>query len=140
MALSVQSFSYKRGVPRSVGMVFDVRFLRNPHWDATLRPLTGLDARVADYVAQDPRFDAFFDRMAEMVEPLVRYLEQERVELKGRAELTRSREFFSGGLITYDMATRQVDASKGRVTTVLSPGRQKAPQSASDGATAPQRQ
>ena len=77
MALSVQSFSYKRGVPRSVDMVFDVRFLRNPHWDATLRPLAGLDARVADYVAQDPRFDAFFDRMAEMVELLLPAFQEE---------------------------------------------------------------
>ena len=57
--ISVQSFSYKRGLPRGLDMVFDCRFLRNPHWDPLLRPLDGRDADVAAYVAQDPRFDPF---------------------------------------------------------------------------------
>lgn len=64
LAVSVQSFSYKRGLPRGVDMVFDGRFLRNPHWDASLRPLTGLDAKVQDYVAKDARFDGFFAQVS----------------------------------------------------------------------------
>ena len=59
MSVSVQSFSYKRGLPRGVDFVFDCRFLRNPHWDAGLRPRDGRDAAVADYVAEDPAFAPF---------------------------------------------------------------------------------
>lgn len=59
MAVSVQSFSYKRGVPRGLDMIFDCRFLQNPHWVAELRPLDGRDPRVADYVASDPRYAKF---------------------------------------------------------------------------------
>lgn len=67
LSVSVQSFSYKRGLPRGVDLVFDVRFLKNPHWDATLRPQDGRKAAVAAYVAQDPRFDAFFDQVLSLV-------------------------------------------------------------------------
>lgn len=70
LAVSVQSFSYKRGLPRGTDLVFDVRFLANPHWQAALRPLDGRDARVADYVASDPLFAEFF----EMLTKLVRWL------------------------------------------------------------------
>lgn len=63
LAVSVQSFSYKRGMPRGVDMVFDCRFLRNPHWDAGLRPLDGRDPRVAAYVEADPRFVPFFVKL-----------------------------------------------------------------------------
>ncbi|MDJ1008887.1 MAG: RNase adapter RapZ [Paracoccaceae bacterium] len=65
--LSVQSFSYKRGLPRGTDLVFDVRFLANPHWEADLRPLDGRDPGVADYVASDPRFQGFFDRVSDLV-------------------------------------------------------------------------
>lgn len=63
LTVSVQSFSYKRGLPRSVDMVFDCRFLRNPYWDETLRHANGTDARVAAYVGEDPRFAAFADQV-----------------------------------------------------------------------------
>jgi UPF0042 nucleotide-binding protein len=63
LAVSLQSFSYKRGLPRGLDMVFDVRFLRNPYWDADLRPLTGQDPRVAAHVAEDARFAPFVERL-----------------------------------------------------------------------------
>lgn len=66
LSVSVQSFSYKRGLPRGVDMVFDARFLRNPHWDAGLRRMTGRDAAVQTYVADDARFDGFFDKVREL--------------------------------------------------------------------------
>ena len=66
LAVSVQSFSYKRGVPRGVDMMFDCRFLANPHWEAALRPLDGRDKAVQDYVASDPRFDEFFQRVRDL--------------------------------------------------------------------------
>jgi UPF0042 nucleotide-binding protein len=67
MAVSVQSFSYKRGVPRGVDMIFDCRFLANPYWVPALRSLDGRDAAVADHVAADPRFAPFFDKLLDLV-------------------------------------------------------------------------
>lgn len=67
MAISVQSFSYKRGMPRGPDMVLDCRFLKNPHWEASLRKLTGLDQQVGDYIATDPRLADFQTRTADLV-------------------------------------------------------------------------
>ncbi|MBK6467045.1 MAG: RNase adapter RapZ [Rhodobacter sp.] len=67
LAVSVQSFSYKRGVPRGVDMIFDCRFLANPHWDAALRPLDGRDAGVMAFVRADPRFEDFFRRLRDLL-------------------------------------------------------------------------
>ncbi|MBO9442488.1 RNase adapter RapZ [Phaeobacter italicus] len=71
LAVSVQSFSYKRGVPRSIDMVFDCRFLANPYWDADLRSLNGRDRAVQDYVGQDARFQPFYDRVLDLVRLLL---------------------------------------------------------------------
>lgn len=67
LAVSVQSFSYKRGVPRGLDLVFDVRFLRNPHWEPELRPLTGLNPDVAAHVASDPLYQGFLSRIMDLV-------------------------------------------------------------------------
>lgn len=67
LAVSLQSFSYKRGVPRGVDMVFDCRFLRNPHWAPALRALDGRDPLVAAHVAEDPRFAEFFQKLQDLV-------------------------------------------------------------------------
>ena len=66
LVVSVQSFSYKRGLPRSVDMVFDCRFLRNPYWVPELRKLTGQAADVADYVSTDERFPEFAAKVLEL--------------------------------------------------------------------------
>jgi RNase adapter protein RapZ len=71
LAVSVQSFSYKRGIPRGVDMVLDCRFLRNPHWQADLRKLDGRSSDVAAYVAEDPRFADFFAKTCELLEILL---------------------------------------------------------------------
>lgn len=71
LSVSVQSFSYKRGVPRGLDLVFDVRFLRNPHWDPTLRGLTGQFEGVVDYVTADERFLPFFDKTRDLIEFLL---------------------------------------------------------------------
>ena len=63
MAVSLQSFSYKRGLPRGLDMVFDCRFLRNPYWDPALRGRDGRDPAVAAHVAEDPRFAEFISRV-----------------------------------------------------------------------------
>ncbi len=64
MAVSVQSFSYKRGLPRGLDMVFDCRFLRNPYWNPELRQKDGRDDAVAQHVMEDPRFAEFTERVA----------------------------------------------------------------------------
>ena len=56
--LSVLSFGFARGLPRNADLVFDMRFLRNPHWVPTLRPGTGLDADVSAYIMDDPAYEA----------------------------------------------------------------------------------
>ncbi len=63
LAVSIQSFSYKRGVPRGLDMIFDCRFLNNPHWMPALRPLDGRDPAVVEHVTGDPRFPEFHDRL-----------------------------------------------------------------------------
>ncbi|AZB56501.1 RNase adapter RapZ [Cereibacter sphaeroides] len=67
LAVSVQSFSYKRGVPRGVDMIFDCRFLKNPYWVESLRALDGREASVADYISSDPRFGPFFEKLRDLV-------------------------------------------------------------------------
>ncbi|MBV0892193.1 RNase adapter RapZ [Paracoccus sp. Z118] len=67
LTLSVESFSYKRGVPRGIDMMFDCRFLANPHWVDALRPLDGRDRPVRDYVMADPRYAEFFERVRDLI-------------------------------------------------------------------------
>jgi RNase adapter protein RapZ len=71
LSLSVQSFSYKRGLPMGVDMVLDVRFLRNPHWVEALRPLDGRAGAVAGHVAGDPRHDAFLAQVTGLLDLLL---------------------------------------------------------------------
>jgi UPF0042 nucleotide-binding protein len=66
LALVIHSFSYKRGAPMGLDMVFDVRFLRNPYWEPSLRAATGLDSNVQSHVADDPKFLPFFDRILDL--------------------------------------------------------------------------
>lgn len=67
LSVSVQSFSYKRGLPRGLDMVFDCRFLSNPHWVAELRGLDGRSAGVLAHLQADPRFAPFCDRLLDLV-------------------------------------------------------------------------
>lgn len=71
MALLVQSFSYKRGLPRGVDMVFDCRFLRNPHWSAELRPMDGRDPDVRAFIEEDRLFETFFTQVERLTETLL---------------------------------------------------------------------
>jgi UPF0042 nucleotide-binding protein len=70
LAVTFSSFGHKHGPPRDADLAFDVRFLPNPHYEADLRPLTGFDQRIVDYVGRDGRLDEFYDR----VMPLLEYL------------------------------------------------------------------
>lgn len=77
LSIFVTSFAYRHGVPREADLVFDVRFLDNPHWDKQLRPLTGLDQPVADYITRDPDYAEFFGNLTRLLEPLLpRYVRE----------------------------------------------------------------
>jgi UPF0042 nucleotide-binding protein len=67
LAVSVHSFSYRRGVPRGLDIVMDCRFLQNPHWEPGLRPLDGRSPTVSQYVQRDPGFAEFFQRLSEFI-------------------------------------------------------------------------
>ncbi|MDA8048951.1 MAG: RNase adapter RapZ [Rhodospirillales bacterium] len=77
LAVTVVSFSYGAGLPREADLVFDVRFLQNPHYIPALRPLSGLDPAVAAYVAADPDFPAFFSRICDLLTLLLPRYRQE---------------------------------------------------------------
>jgi UPF0042 nucleotide-binding protein len=77
MVVSLISFAYPQGLPREADLVFDVRFLRNPHYVPALKPHTGLDADVGAYVSADEFCGPFFDRLAGMVEMLLPRFAQE---------------------------------------------------------------
>jgi UPF0042 nucleotide-binding protein len=68
---SVVSFGYKHGVPLDVDLVFDCRFLPNPHWVERLRPLPGTDDKVRRYVLQQPEATAFLDELARLFKLLL---------------------------------------------------------------------
>jgi UPF0042 nucleotide-binding protein len=63
LAITLHSFSYKRGAPRGIDMIIDCRFLNNPYWEPALRILNGKDKKVSDYVKADKRFAEFFERL-----------------------------------------------------------------------------
>jgi UPF0042 nucleotide-binding protein len=71
MAIGVVSFGFPKGLPRDADLVFDVRFLQNPHYDQALRPMTGRDAPVAAFVESDPDFPAFWRRMTDLLDLLL---------------------------------------------------------------------
>jgi UPF0042 nucleotide-binding protein len=71
LAVTLMSFGYKNGLPREADIVFDIRFLKNPHWEETLRPLTGHNEAVGEYIATDAAYTSFLDNFKRLIEPLL---------------------------------------------------------------------
>lgn len=67
MTVTVLSFGFARGMPPVADLVFDMRFLDNPHWDAELRPQTGHDEAVAAHIRRDPAFPEAYERIRDLV-------------------------------------------------------------------------
>ncbi|GBR03076.1 RNase adapter RapZ [Acetobacter oeni] len=67
LTVVLMSFAFPAGLPREADMVFDARFLRNPYYDPSLAPMTGLDLPVADYVAADPDYEPFLNQISNML-------------------------------------------------------------------------
>ena len=83
LVVFVTSFSYRKGLPREADLVFDARFLSNPHYDPALRPLTGRDPRVAAHVEEDVGFAQFFNTLVDLLGPLL-----PRFAAEGKSYLT----------------------------------------------------
>ena len=77
LTVTLMSFGYARGIPRDADLVFDLRFLANPHWQEDLRPLTGRDAPVGAYITKDPMFAPAFTRIMELIEMLLPHYDRE---------------------------------------------------------------
>jgi UPF0042 nucleotide-binding protein len=80
MTVTVSSFGFSRGMPPVADLVFDMRFLANPHWIDALRPLTGQDAAVGEYIQQDPAFPEAYERIRDLILYLL-----PRYEAQGKA-------------------------------------------------------
>ncbi|MEN8041697.1 MAG: RNase adapter RapZ [Actinomycetota bacterium] len=83
MRVAVTSFGFKRGTPRVADLMFDVRFLPNPHWEPDLRPQTGLDDPVRDYVFAHEEAGEFLRKTTEMLDFLLPHY-----EIEGKSYLT----------------------------------------------------
>jgi UPF0042 nucleotide-binding protein len=71
LTVTIASFGFRNGLPREADMVFDVRFLSNPHYDEALRPLDGRDQSIAKFIQKDPEFNDYFNRLTAFIEPLL---------------------------------------------------------------------
>ena len=71
LAMTFTSFGHKHGPPRDADIVFDVRFLPNPHWVPELRSLTGFDAQVLEYVERDGKLQAFYEHLHPLLDWLI---------------------------------------------------------------------
>jgi UPF0042 nucleotide-binding protein len=83
LAVTFMTFGFKHGSPRDADLTFDVRFLPNPHYEAELRELTGLDQEVVDYVRQSDGVGDFYDRLTPLLDYLLPAYERE-----GKSHLT----------------------------------------------------
>jgi UPF0042 nucleotide-binding protein len=77
--LGVMSFGFARGVPRNADLIFDMRYLRNPHWEKSLRDLTGRDDLVSAHIAAD---EAYEDSLAKIEDLLLTLLPRYQAEGK----------------------------------------------------------
>ena len=68
LSLQIESFGFKHGVPRDADFVFDIRCLPNPHWHQELRPLTGKDKAVAEFLAEQPDTDRMFNDISSFIQ------------------------------------------------------------------------
>lgn len=83
LVVSVMSFGFAHGVPRDADLVFDVRFLRNPHYEPDLKPHTGQNEKVANFVRADEAFQPFVEKLSGLISLLMpRYI------LEGKSYLT----------------------------------------------------
>ena len=116
MWISVMSFSYRRGVPREADLVFDVRFLKNPHYVPELKGLTGIDRSVVEFITTDPDYEPFIGRLEGLIGPLL-----PRFDAEGKSYLTIAVGCTGGRHRSIAVAERLADwlRSAGRSVTLM---------------------
>jgi UPF0042 nucleotide-binding protein len=75
--VTILSFGFKNGLPREADIVMDCRFLKNPHWDEKLKPMTGKDKAIQDYIAKDETLKSFLTSFQAMLGPLLNHYTHE---------------------------------------------------------------
>jgi len=85
LSIFITSFGFRNGLPRNADLVFDVRFLKNPHYDLKLRALTGEHQTVAEFIISDKSFPIFFKKLTDLLNFLL-----ERYKAEGKNYLTIS--------------------------------------------------
>ncbi|MEC9044627.1 MAG: RNase adapter RapZ [Pseudomonadota bacterium] len=83
LTVTVISFGFRNGLPPEADMIFDVRFLSNPHYDPKLQPLDGRQSEIANFIEADPAFKPFFDNLTRLLNPLF-----PRYSAEGKSYLT----------------------------------------------------
>lgn len=105
LAVTVMSFSYRLGIPREADLVFDVRFLSNPHYVEALQPLDGESPEVAAFIERDPALAGFMRALDGLVAPLLPAYERE-----GKSYLTIAVGCTGGKHRSVYVAKRMADA------------------------------
>jgi len=83
LTVTIISFGFRNGLPPEADMIFDVRFLSNPHYDPKLQPLDGRQSKIANFIEADPAFKPFFDNLTRLLNPLF-----PRYSAEGKSYLT----------------------------------------------------
>ena len=122
--LSVMSFSFRRGLPREADLVFDARFLKNPHYEPALKPLTGRDPAVAAFIATDPDYAPFLEHLKGLIGPLL-----PRFDAEGKSYLTIAVGCTGGRHRSVAVAEALADwlRGAGRSVTLIAPRRRRRP-------------
>ena len=76
LVLTFESFGFKYGVPKDIDFVFDARFLPNPHWEPQLRPLTGIDLPVKEYLSSEPLVNKYIFQINNFISTWLPHLER----------------------------------------------------------------
>ncbi len=132
MTVTVSSFGFARGVPPATDLLFDMRFLDNPHWQKGLKELTGLDQPVADYISGNPLFESTFARIRDLLlELLPHYAEQGKTYVNiafgctgGRHRSVYTAERIAGALREGGFSPTVLHRNLGSRATELVEGRQ----------------
>ena len=132
--LSILSFGFARGLPRNADLVFDMRYLRNPHWDPKLKPGTGLDPDVAAYVQADPAYEATVSQIEQLLLALL-----PRYQAEGKSYVTIAFGCTGGRHRSVHVAERIAAAlrSAGHAPTVTHRNLDSAPQDGLEGKPPP---
>jgi len=115
LSITVHSFAYKRGVPTTADMVIDCRFLKNPHWNNTLKELTGEQRLIQEYIRTDEKFEIFMNKIFDLIDFLIPAYESEGksyFSLSFGCSGGKHRSVFITELVAETLAKKNIQVSK----------------------------